>query len=136
MTPLPLEWGFKFGATDLFDPGVDVIAPLSTPDGDDAYLFSVVNQESPYTKLLKDFRGQATCSAAWYLVLRLAPGKTVRLDWSGAKLPAGTPLLTQEADSQWKGMGPLDPLAAGGRYLEWTNDTDELKTQRLILLKQ
>ena len=47
MTPLPLEWGIKAGASDLFDPDLDVIAPLSTPDGDDAYFASVVESGKP-----------------------------------------------------------------------------------------
>jgi hypothetical protein len=136
MTPLPLEWGCKSGATDLFDPGLDVIAPLSTPDGDDAYLLSIVNQESPYNKLLKDFRGLSNGSTAWHIVLRLAPGKKMRLDWSGTTLPAGATLLIQEADGQWQGVGPLNNLAVGGRFLEWSNDTDELRTERYILHKQ
>jgi hypothetical protein len=136
MTPLPLEWGIKTGATDLFDQGLDVIAPLSTPDGDDAYLASIVNQESPYNKLLKDLRGPVNGSMAWWLALRVSPGKTIKLDWTDAKLPSGMTLGIQDADSQWIGSGPIDNLAAGPGYIQWTNTTDQLQTLRWVLYKQ
>jgi hypothetical protein len=136
MTPLPLEWGVKDGATDLFDQGLDLIAPLSTPDGDDAYLASIVNQENPYNKLLKDLRGPANGATTWRLALRISPGKTIRLDWTGAKLPPGMTLGIQEADGQWIGSGPIDNLAAGPGYIQWTNTTDQLQTLRWVLYKQ
>jgi hypothetical protein len=135
LTPLPLELGVKGGATDLYDPGLDEIGPPSTPEGDDAYFVSIVNQESPYNKLLKDLRGQSGGSINWWLVLRLGPGKSMTLDWSGATLPAGVSLGFQEADGKWVGVGPIGNLSTGPQYLEWTNTTDQLQTKRLILLK-
>lgn len=135
LTPLPLEWGVKNGATDLFDPELDIIAPLSTPDGDDAYFASIVNQEMPYNKLLKDLRGEGGGALNWRLVLRISPGKTIKVDWSEAKLPPGMNFGIQEADSQWIGVGPINDLRTGAKSLQWTNDTEQLRSQRLILYK-
>jgi hypothetical protein len=136
LTPLPLEFGIKEGATDLYDPGLDLIAPLSTPDGDDAYFTSIVNQEIPYNKLLKDLRGESGGSVTWRLVLRISPGKTLKVDWSEAKLPSGITFGIQEADSQWNGVGPINDFGTGARSLQWTNDTEQLRTQRLVLYRQ
>jgi hypothetical protein len=135
LTPLPLEFGIKEGATDLYDQGLDGIVPPSTPEGDDAYFVSIVNEESPYNKLLKDLRGQGGGSINWWLVLRMAPGKNIKLDWSGSILPAGIFLGVQEADGKWNGIGPIGSLSTGPQYLQWTNTTDQLQTKRLILLK-
>jgi hypothetical protein len=135
LTPLPLEFGIKEGATDLYDPGFDGIAPPSTPEGDDAYFVSIINEEIPHNKLLRDLRGQTGGTVYWWLVLRMAPGKSIRLDWSGATLPAGISLGFQEADGKWNGIGSISSIAAGPQNLQWTNTTDELQTRRLILFK-
>jgi hypothetical protein len=135
LTPRPLIWGVKKGATDLHDPGLDELAPPSTPEGDDAYFASIVNQDSPFNKLLKDLREETGGSITWLLVLRTAPGKTIKLDWSAVKLPAGVTLGFQEADGKWNGVGSITGLSTGPKFLQWTNTSDQLLTKRLILHK-
>ena len=95
-----LEWGWKANATDIFDNGIDGLAPPPTVDGDDAYFQSITGQAAPSDKLRKDFRAVTIDPKTWKLVLKVADGKVMKLQWNPQTLPAGSTFSLQEANMQ------------------------------------
>jgi hypothetical protein len=133
LTPLPLELGMKQGATDQFDNGMDAIAPLATPEGDDAYFLSAVGEMSPYDKLLKDFRPVSGALSTWKLILTIAPGKTIAVDWSSISLPKEKIASWQEADAHWSGQGLIHYFTDNPRQLIYKNTTEDVLIKRILI---
>lgn len=133
LTPFPLEFGMKSGASDFFDATMDAVAPLSTPDGDDAYFINPAGEATPYDKLLKDYRAVSGALALWKLVLKIAPGKTLILDWSNAALPNGSIFSWQDADDKWNGKGLLHYFSDPPRKIVLKNQGDEVMMQRILI---
>jgi hypothetical protein len=133
LTPFPLEFGMKTGTTDHFDGNIDVVAPLSTPDGDDAYFQNLAGEDSPYDKLLKDFRANTGALTNWVLVLKIAPGKVVKVDWSNLTLPKGKITSWQEADNKGNGQGLIRYFSDNPRQIELKNAGGEVMVKRFLI---
>jgi hypothetical protein len=129
-----LEWGWKPNATDNYDNGIDYSAPPPPYDGDDAYFLSITGQASPLDKLRNDFRGVADEAKTWKLVLKVADGKILKLQWDPQTLPAGWTFTLQEANASWVGTGsPVINLNSTPSEITLDNQTGELMTRRYLV---
>lgn len=129
-----MEWGWKTSATDNYDNGIDTLAPQPPFDGDDAYFFSIIGQTAPLDKLRKDFRAVGNEAKTWKLVLKVADGKTLKLQWDPLALPAGWTFTIQEANSSWVATGPsVINLNSSPPELNLANQTGDLMTKRYLV---
>jgi hypothetical protein len=128
-----LELGWKANASDNFDNGIDVLAPPATVDGDDAYFLSITGQTTPLDKLRKDFRAVTLDPKTWKLLLKVANGKTLKLQWNPQTLIAGWTFTLQEVNSNWVGIGPLVNLNSSPPEITLANQTGDLLTRRYLV---
>jgi hypothetical protein len=128
-----LQWGWQENATDNYDSGIDALAPPASPDGDDAYFASITGQPSPLEKLAGDFRAATEETKTWRLILKVAEGKTLRLQWDPQTLPPDWHFFLQEADANWAGAAPAVNMNNPPAEVTFDNQTGDPLTRRYLV---
>jgi hypothetical protein len=128
-----MEWGWKSGGMDNYDTGIDALAPPAAIDGDDAYFLSITGQATPFDKLRKDFRSVAEEAKIWKLVLKVADGKSLKLQWDPQVFPADWNFTIQDATASWVGIGPVINLNSSPSEVILDNETGDLLTRRYLV---
>jgi hypothetical protein len=109
------------------------VAPPPNLDGETIYFLNIAGEQVPHDKLLADYRENSSGITTWKMIFKIAPGKTIKIDWSNASLPSGMILSWQWANSSWTGLNPVYYFTDSPRQIEFTNTNEDMITKRILI---